>query len=165
MGGIIGRHTVPWYSLAVLVIIADQVTKWWVSQSLNYGEPLVITSFFNFTLMYNEGAAFSFLSGAGGWQRWFFSIIAFAVSALLLVWLARLAPQKRWEAAALAMILGGAVGNLYDRITLGHVVDFIVVHYQHYYFPAFNIADSGITVGAIMLLIEMFLLSKTENST
>ncbi len=151
-----GRHTLVWYGLAALVIVLDQGTKMWISNNLEYGAPLRFTPFFNFTLLHNTGAAFSFLSDAGGWQRWFFGIVAVAVSGFLVVWLARLEAARRWEAAALALILGGALGNLYDRITLGHVVDFIVVHYRQNYFPAFNIADSAITVGAIMLLIDMF---------
>lgn len=146
-----------YYALALLVILLDQASKHWVEAALNYNEPLVFTSFFNFTLRYNPGAAFSFLSDAGGWQRWFFTVVAIVVSLVLVVWLARIAAHNKLESFALAMILGGAVGNVYDRITLGHVVDFIVVHYQQYYFPAFNLADSAICLGAFLLIVDMFL--------
>ncbi len=145
-----------WYGLALLVIVLDQWSKLWFSTHLQYGQPWVITDFFNFTLLHNRGAAFSFLSDAGGWQRWFFGLVAAAVSAALVVWMARLEASKRWELTALALVLGGALGNLYDRVMLGYVVDFIVVHYQQYYWPAFNIADSAICVGAGMLIIDAF---------
>ena len=158
----IGRHTLGWYALAVIIVVLDQASKMWVAGTLEYGVPLEFTSFFNFTLLHNPGAAFSFLSDAGGWQRWFFGIIAIGVSGLLIVWLARLGSTKHWEAVALALILGGALGNLYDRIALGYVVDFIVFHYHQHHFPAFNIADSAITGGAIMLLIDMFFFKKDE---
>lgn len=151
-----------WYGLAVLVIVLDQLTKNWFSANLTYGHPWVITDFFNFTLLHNKGAAFSFLSDAGGWQRWFFGVIAAAVSAVLAVWMARVEPTQRWMLIALALVLGGAIGNLYDRMVLGHVVDFIVVHYQHHYWPAFNIADSAICVGAGMLIIDSFRSSKKD---
>lgn len=145
-----------WYGLAVLVIALDQLTKNWVSANFTYGQPLVITDFFNLTLLHNKGAAFSFLSDAGGWQRWFFGVIAAAVSVVLVVWMARVESAQRWVLTALALVLGGAIGNLYDRVVLGYVVDFIVVHYQHHYWPAFNIADSAICVGAGMLIIDSF---------
>jgi len=144
-----------WYSLALLVIVLDQLSKQWASASLVYGEPVVLTSFFNFTLWHNPGAAFSFLSDAGGWQRWFFTAVAAIVSCVLVVWIARVSVSKKLEAFALTMILGGAIGNLYDRVLLGHVVDFIVVHYQDYYWPAFNLADSAITLGAVLLIGDM----------
>lgn len=144
-----------WYGLALLVIVLDQISKHWVEAVLTYNEPVVFTSFFNFTLRYNPGAAFSFLSDADGWQRWFFTIVALVVSAVLVVWIARVASTRKLEAFGLTMILGGAIGNVYDRIVLGHVVDFIVVHYEDYYWPAFNLADSAITLGAILLIIDM----------
>lgn len=143
-----------WYLVAIIVIVLDQISKHWVSAALSYGEPVVFTSFFNFTLLHNPGAAFSFLSDAGGWQRWFFTLVAAVISVVLVIWLARVS-EKRYEALALALILGGAIGNLYDRVALGYVVDFIVVHYQDYYWPAFNIADSAITVGAVLLILDM----------
>lgn len=150
----IPRQAWRWYALAIAVIALDQISKHWVSAALTYGEPVVFTPFFNFTLLHNPGAAFSFLSDAGGWQRWFFTVVAAVVSVVLVIWLARVS-EKRYEALALALILGGAIGNLYDRVVLGYVVDFIVVHYQDYYWPAFNIADSAITVGAVLLILDM----------
>lgn len=145
-----------WYALAVLVIALDQLSKYWVSANFTYGQPWVITDFFNLTLLHNTGAAFSFLSDAGGWQRWFFAVVAVSVSAVLVVWMARLAAAQRWVLTALALVLGGAIGNLYDRVVLGYVVDFIVVHYEQHYWPAFNLADSAICVGAAMLIIDSF---------
>lgn len=151
-----------WYLIAAIIVVLDQVSKHAIEAAFEYGETKIFTSFFNFTLAYNPGAAFSFLAGAGGWQRWFFAIIAIAASVMLTVWIARVARYKPREAFALAFILGGALGNLYDRIVLGHVVDFIVVHYQDNYFPAFNLADSAITLGAAVLIIDM-LFSKEKN--
>lgn len=153
-------RTLPWalWGVSLMVILLDYVTKQLALANFVYGEPAPVTSFFYFTLRYNEGAAFSFLAGAGGWQRWIFTGIASVVSVLLLVWIARIhrQPGKRLEAIALALILGGAVGNLYDRIVLGHVVDFIVWHYREYEWPAFNIADAAICVGAALLIWDMF---------
>lgn len=153
-----------WYGLALLVLVLDQVSKTWFSANLEYARPWVITDFFNFTLLHNTGAAFSFLSDSGGWQRWFFSVIAAVVSAVLVVWLARLDAAKRCEAAALGLVLGGALGNLIDRVQFGYVVDFIVVHYQNNYWPAFNIADSAICVGAVLLLIDGFRQGRAEQA-
>jgi len=154
-----------WHGLALLVIALDQISKHWVEAVLTYNEPVVFTSFFNFTLRYNPGAAFSFLSDAGGWQRWFFTVVAIVVSVVLVTWIARVAATKKIEAFGLTMILGGAIGNVYDRIVLGHVVDFIVVHYEDYYWPAFNLADSAITLGAILLIIDMiFTKEKSANA-
>jgi signal peptidase II len=120
----------------------------------------IIDGFFSFTLRYNHGAAFSFLHDAGGWQRWFFAIIAGVMSVVLVIWLARVALQKPIEALGIALVLGGALGNLYDRVTLGYVVDFIHVYYQQYHFPAFNIADSGITCGAALLIWDAVFASR-----
>lgn len=150
------KTVVGWYGLALVVLGLDQLTKGWVVSHFEYGQPWVITDFFNLTLLHNTGAAFSFLSDAGGWQRWFFTAVAGVVSIVLVVWLARLKDSNCLESLALALVLGGALGNLYDRAALGYVVDFIVVHYKHYYWPAFNIADSAIVVGAGLLLIGGF---------
>lgn len=144
-----------WYVVAGVVLFLDQLSKHAIEAAFDYGETKVFTSFFNFTLAYNTGAAFSFLADAGGWQRWFFGVIAIVASVLLVVWIARVAAIKVREAFALSFILGGALGNLYDRIVLGHVVDFIVFHYQDNYWPAFNLADSAITLGAAVLIIDM----------
>jgi len=140
------------------VVALDLLTKWVVDNTLIYYQRIpVIEGLFDITLAYNPGAAFSFLAGAGGWQRWFFIAVAVGVSVMLLVWLARLSRDKWLEAVALSLILGGALGNLYDRIVHGHVVDFILVHWQDtWYFPAFNVADSAITVGAVLLILDMF---------
>ncbi len=143
-----------WLLLSALVVALDLWTKSLASEHLVYHQPLPVFPGFNLTLMHNEGAAFSFLSSAGGWQRWFFAIIAAVVSVVIVVWLARLRPGQRWLALALALILGGALGNLWDRLTLGYVVDFIQVYYRDWYWPTFNIADSAITVGAVMLVLD-----------
>jgi signal peptidase II len=126
---------------------------------------VVIPDLFSWTLAYNTGAAFSFLAGQSGWQRWLFALIAIVVSVVLVVWLKRLKPSETWLAIALALVLGGALGNLVDRVLFGHVIDFILVHWQNrWYFPAFNLADSAITVGAIMLVIDMFISKQSGES-
>lgn len=151
-----------WYALAFVLVLLDQFTKRWAVADLHYNSPFEITSFFSFTLRYNYGAAFSFLHDAGGWQRWLFGLIAVVFSILLVVWLARLKRGQTLESLGLACILGGALGNLYDRIVLGYVVDFIEFHYQGWYFPAFNIADSAITVGAACVILDMFMNRKHD---
>jgi signal peptidase II len=153
-----------WYCIALVVVVLDQLSKMWISNHLNYNEPLEFTGFFNFTLLHNHGAAFSFLSNAGGWQRWFFAFIAVAISIVLVIWIARVVENNKSEAFALTFILGGALGNLVDRVTLGHVVDFIVVHYKGYFFPAFNLADSAITLGALILVADMFLTKEIKSN-
>ena len=153
-----------WLWLSVLVIVLDQASKHYFETNFRlYQKVEVIPDYFAWTLAYNTGAAFSFLADHSGWQRWLFAAIAVGVSAVLVVWLKRLKPSESWLAVALALVLGGALGNLYDRIVLGHVVDFILVQWQNrWYFPAFNIADSAITVGAVMLALDMFRSSKTR---
>jgi signal peptidase II len=148
----------PWLLLSVLILVVDRVSKDFFEGSLSmYQRIQVIPDYFDWTLAYNTGAAFSFLADADGWQRWFFAAIAVVVSAVLVVWLKRLKRHETLLAVALAMVLGGALGNLYDRVVLGHVVDFILVHWQNrWYFPAFNLADSFITIGAILLALDMF---------
>ncbi len=141
-----------WLALALLVVVLDQLTKALADNLLVYAEQFVVFPFFNFTLLYNPGAAFSFLSDASGWQRWFFVAVSTGASIFLIVWLYRLKPEQVLLAAAVALVLGGAVGNLIDRLWLGYVVDFIQVHYRENYFPAFNIADSAISVGAVLLI-------------
>jgi len=140
-----------WLPLSILIVVADQVTKFWVSARLSLHEDIPVLPFFSITLAHNEGAAFSFLAGAGGWQRWFFTAIALVVSTVLFFWLKRLEKNEKWLACALTLILGGAIGNLYDRVTLGYVVDFLHFFWNGWSFPAFNVADSAITVGAFML--------------
>ena len=152
-----GWQVAYWFLLALVVLLLDQYTKGLASAQLQYGQPVQVLPVFNLTLQHNEGAAFSFLSEAGGWQRWFFTIVASAVSVVLAVWLTRLQRGQILLAASLALILGGAVGNLWDRVALGYVVDFISVHYERRYFPAFNIADSAISVGAVLMILDAFI--------
>ena len=140
-----------WLALSVAVAAIDLATKAWVSASFVAGDVHVLTPFLNVVLWHNTGAAFSFLAGAGGWQRWFFIGVTLAVSAVLLLML-RKSGGNRLLSAALALVLGGAAGNLWDRVTLGHVVDFIQLHAGGYYWPAFNAADSAITVGVALIL-------------
>lgn len=156
--------TFVWYTLALLIIVLDQLSKGLAAQYLDFGRPLVLTSWFNLTLQYNSGAAFSFLSDAGGWQRYFFSGIAVVISSILAVWLYRLPATQRLLPLSLALILGGAIGNLWDRLVLGHVVDFISVHYGGYFFPAFNIADSAITVGAALMILDSLLAPRLDTT-
>ena len=152
-----GISAMRWYGLALLVIVLDQYTKGLASSSLDYGQPVRVFSWFNLTLQHNTGAAFSFLNDAGGWQRYFFSVVAIGISAVLVVWLYRMPRQQRLLALSLGLILGGALGNLWDRLALGYVVDFISVHYEQHYFPAFNVADSAISVGAALMLWDSFI--------
>ena len=140
-----------WLAVSAAVIAADLATKSMVSAAFVYGEVREVTPFFNLVLAHNTGAAFSFLAGAGGWQRWFFTAIAIAISAAIVVIL-RGHSGNRLYALALALVLGGAIGNLYDRVTLGYVVDFVQLHAAGYYWPAFNVADSAICVGVALLL-------------
>lgn len=142
------------YGLALLVLGLDQGSKAWALAALDYARPLPVFFWFDLTLHYNPGAAFSFLSNAGGWQRWLFTGLALAVSVGLVIWLWRLERKQYMLATGLALVLGGALGNLLDRVLLGHVVDFISVHYGGHYFPTFNIADSAITVGAGLLILD-----------
>ena len=153
----------PWLWLSVLVFLLDQASKLFFENSLSlYQQIVVIPDYFSWTLAYNKGAAFSFLASESGWQRWFFAAIAVVVSAVLVVWLKRLKAHETWLALALALVLGGAIGNLFDRVVYGHVIDFILVHWQNrWYFPAFNLADSAITLGAILLALDMFKPQKT----
>lgn len=147
---------------ALLVLIAalvgaDQLTKYLAESYLQYGRPVEVLPFLNWTLLYNPGAAFSFLSDAGGWQRWFFLIISAVASVIFFAWLLRLPKEQTLMRYSLALILAGALGNLIDRALLGYVVDFISVHWQsEYFYPAFNIADSAITVGAGLMIIDVF---------
>lgn len=147
-----------WLWLTLLVLVIDQASKVYFDSALQmYQQVVIIPDYFSWTLAYNTGAAFSFLADSAGWQRWLFALIAVVVSAVLVVWLKRLGRDATWLAIALALILGGALGNLYDRIAYGHVIDFILVHWQNrWYFPAFNFADSAICVGAVMLALDMF---------
>ena len=157
--------SLQWLWLSLVIIIADQITKHLVTKHLVYRQANEIISGFNLTLVHNTGAAFSFLSEAGGWQRWFFIVLTSAVSLGLIYWLGTLAKQRIWLAAALALVLGGALGNLWDRIMLGYVIDFIDVYYAQWHWPAFNVADSSICAGAGMLIIDAIWFDQAEVST
>lgn len=141
--------------ISTVIVALDLFTKHLVQSALAYGEHIAITSFFNLVLTYNAGAAFSFLSDASGWQRWFFSGIA-ASASVLIVYLLRKHAAEKLFCMSLSLVLGGALGNLWDRITLGHVVDFLDFHISGYHWPAFNVADSAIFVGAMLLVVESF---------
>jgi len=141
-----------WLALAVALI--DQGSKYWILGHFREYEVLIVWPVFNLTLVYNQGAAFSFLADAGGWQHYLFVGLALVVSVLLVVWLWRLPPQQRLEAWGLSLVLGGALGNLVDRLMHGWVVDFLQWHWEEHYFPSFNLADSAITLGVILLLID-----------
>ena len=144
-----------WLLLSALVIVIDLLTKYWVQSTLNHAEQRPLTAFFDLVLFHNQGAAFSFLAGAGGWQRPFFSAIAL-IASVVIIYLLRKHPSQKLFCFGLSLILGGALGNLYDRLTLGYVVDFLYFHYQHHYWPAFNVADSAITCGVTLLLLDCF---------
>lgn len=148
------RSGLIWLWLSALVVVLDHATKFLATQNLTLHDPVPIMPGFNLTLAHNYGAAFSFLHDAGGWQRWFFLVLAIAISIVLVVWLKRLRAADKWVASAVALILGGAIGNVWDRARLGYVVDFIDVYYQQWHWPAFNIADSAISIGAVMLIID-----------
>lgn len=177
------RQKVLWFAIPLVIFFLDQMTKNIAVANLNLALPHSFLPYFNFTLLYNEGAAFSFLDDAGGWQRWFFTIIAGVVSIALVVWMLKLPVSKKWELTGLAFVLGGALGNLWDRILLGKVVDFIdwfypaansclPLFYQRFdvldsmtcHWPAFNIADAAILLGAACLLIDAFLVKDKQAS-
>lgn len=149
------KSLAKWLGLSAIVIAIDLYTKQLILKGFVYGEHLQVTSFFDLVRYHNEGAAFSFLAGAGGWQRLLFSAIAL-VASVVIVYLLRKHWQQKLFCFALALVLAGALGNLYDRLTLGYVVDFLFFHYQSYYWPAFNVADSAITCGVGLLLLDSF---------
>ena len=142
-----------WLGIALAVILLDQLTKTLISRSFELNDSRTITSFFNLVRVHNTGAAFSFLAGADGWQRWFFIGLG-AVAAVFIVWMLARHGGQRMFGWALALILGGALGNVIDRVLHGHVVDFLQVHWGGAYFPSFNVADSAITIGAVLLILD-----------
>lgn len=148
-----GRVT-KWLLLSSLVVLVDQLTKAYISRHYGEFEFTTLLPVLDITRMHNVGAAFSFLAGASGWQRWLFIALAVGVSIAIVVWLFRMPRSKVLLAAGLSLVLGGAIGNVIDRIRLGYVVDFIHFHWDRAYFPAFNVADSAITVGAAFLLLD-----------
>ncbi len=143
-----------WLWLTAITVILDQVTKQMVASSMRLYESIAVVPYFNLTYVHNTGAAFSFLSDQGGWQRWFFAALAFVVSVIITVWIARLKKNEWMLAVSLSLILGGAIGNLIDRLLFGYVIDFLDVYYQTWHYPAFNVADSAITLGVILMLLE-----------
>lgn len=149
-----------WLWLTALVIVLDQVSKRLVVATMQLYETIELLPFFQLTYVRNTGASFSLLAGAGGWQRWLFVGIASFASVAIVFWLMRLPKDKHWEAAAWALVLGGALGNLIDRIAYGYVIDFLDVFYQRWHFPAFNVADSAITVGVGVLLVDVLILAR-----
>jgi signal peptidase II len=144
-----------WLWISVIVVAVDLSTKYYFDTNFQYGESRYVTPFFNWVLVYNPGAAFSFLANAGGWQREFFIAVTFIITSILL-WMLRKNHTNRFLSVALVLVIGGAFGNLFDRIVHGHVIDFIQLHAGGYYWPAFNVADSAICVGAAMLVIDSF---------
>ncbi len=153
-----------WLGLSFLAVVLDQVSKLVVSGSMQLYQSIKIMPYFNLTYVHNTGAAFSFLSDAGGWQRWFFAGLAVIISTVMVVWLAKLKQHETLLAVALSLVLGGAIGNLIDRLAYGYVIDFLDVYYQSWHWPAFNIADSAITLGVVLMLLESFGLGKSEDA-
>lgn len=151
-----------WLLVSLVVLMADQISKSEVVARIALGEAHQALPFLNFTLVRNAGAAFSFLGQAGGWQRWFFIILTIIICLGLVIWLQRVAPQQRMRAFALSLIIGGAVGNLCDRIVLGYVNDFIDFHIHQWHYPTFNLADSAISIGVFILLLSLFFDRKYE---
>ncbi len=142
-----------WLSVAIIVVLLDQLSKITMTRLLVYGQSEVINTYFNLVMVYNEGAAFSFLANSGGWQRWFFSALALAIS-IAIVWMLNRNASQRLFCWSLSLILGGAVGNLIDRLVYGHVIDFLDFHVGSWHWPAFNIADSAITIGAALFVLD-----------
>ena len=151
-----------WYLITLIILFLDQISKTIIVKNFFYGESQAVSNFFNMVRVHNPGAAFSFLSDAGGWQRWALSALAILVSIMIIIWISRLTNEKWLEGLSLSMILGGALGNLWDRLTLGYVVDFLDFHWMSWHFPAFNLADSAISLGALILILDSILASRAE---
>lgn len=148
-----GGSLAPWLGVALIVILIDQLTKISIARLFSYGQGREITSFFNLVLVYNRGAAFSFLAAAGGWQRWAFTALG-VIAAIVIGYLLKRHASQKMFCTALALILGGALGNVLDRLMYGHVIDFLDFHVGGWHWPAFNVADSAITVGAVLLVFD-----------
>jgi signal peptidase II len=154
---------IRWLWLSLLVILLDQSSKQLVESMLTLYESIRVAPFFDLTLLYNKGAAFSFLSDQSGWQRWFFVALASGVSLGLTVWLYRLSAAEKWVAVAVSLIIGGAIGNVIDRVLFGQVIDFLHFHIDQHYWPAFNIADSAITLGVGLMIFDALVLAKKRD--
>lgn len=152
----IQKSGLKWLWLALLLIVVDQVTKQYVVATIDLYERIEVLPFFNLTYAQNPGAAFSFLADQGGWQRWFFALIAAIASIVFVVWLAKTPKENKMLSIAFALLLSGAFGNLIDRVLLGYVIDFLDFYYQNYHWPAFNVADSAIFIGAALMIIDSF---------
>ena len=150
-----------WLSISAIVVAFDLYSKYLIQQHFVFGDLHPVTSFFDLVRYHNEGSAFGFLNDAGGWQKWFFNGISI-VASVVIIYLLKKHTDEKLFCAGLALVLGGAIGNLYDRITLGYVVDFLNFHLNNHYWPAFNVADSAICVGVGLLLLDSFKASKTE---
>lgn len=158
------RASWAWVLVAVAVFVVDQYTKRLVVSGFELFERLTIGPFFDLVRLHNTGAAFSFLAGASGWQNWLFAAVAITVSAIIVVWFARQPAGRVAVPLGLMLILGGAIGNLFDRLAYGYVVDFILIHYDAWTYPAFNVADSAITAGVALLLLDAFVLERRRNA-
>jgi signal peptidase II len=157
------RSGLPWIVVTVVAIVLDQLSKWWILGNVRLFETITVLPVLQITHTQNPGAAWSFLADAGGWQRWLFSGLALVVSAVIIVWLRRIdASRQKVLPLGLTLIMGGALGNVIDRLRFGHVVDFIAAHWQGHYFPAFNVADACITVGAVLLIYDAFFEGRRE---
>lgn len=165
MNKVLKKNSLGWLCLSALIIILDQTAKYWISQKFMLGEIKPVTDFFSLVLFHNQGAAFSFLNSAGKFAVWIFAVIAAIVSLLIIIWLAKLPAGNKWQACALSLILGGALGNLVDRIAHGYVIDFLFFHYKQFSWPAFNVADSAITIGAFILVVGLFIYRKKGKFT
>ena len=161
----VGASGIRWLWISVLVIAVDQLTKLWIERTMELGDSFTVLPVFDIVRAHNPGAAFSFLATSGGWQRWAFSVLAVGVSIGLVIWLRRLALATQGLLAfGLALILGGAIGNVIDRFEHGYVVDFLLVHWGQSYFPAFNVADSAISVGAVLVILDSILESRAARA-
>lgn len=154
-GSVMTPGLMMWLGVAAIIVLLDQLSKITLSRLIEYGHSEAVTSFFNLVMVYNKGAAFSFLADQQGWQRYFFAGISIAAS-LLIIWMLRRNPAQKLFCWALSLILGGAIGNLIDRLAYGHVIDFLDVHIAGWHWPAFNIADSAITIGAVLFVLDEF---------
>ena len=156
------RGSLPYLALSAAVVALDQLTKFLIERHFAVFESVSVLPVLEITRLHNTGAAFSFLADEAGWQRWFFTALAIIVGVVLSLWLRRIDPRARVLATAVALILGGAIGNVIDRVRLGHVIDFIYAHWDRHYFPAFNVADSAICVGAGLLLLDTWLSGRRD---